>query len=361
VIFSSRTGAGRVLGSVLLLLFLAAPALALGPHEPSGLDLAVGHLCTEVVDGGQPDTARIAPLVDFVRAHARDSLTLAKYADAPGAYRSFGLRQSLQRLLRYLYNPDIPEEALKPFSLRSSRWLDPAPDVRRLWQDPWPPTRTVVLRGAQEDQTTPDQSTGGWYRMRLHRALVLMPWKNAHALISVSVQDGPSGIGAKGYIVGTDADGPYVYSDEPGLTKTGLGWVSSRIQTNISVAVYLAEPGQPVVNGIFQWMRAGWSGLSVVKAGHVGASLERYERELRRVLDAPTLPAPEVLEQWHAEITARDAAALRREWTWPDMASLPSDLARAVESGAYLAALDDAVVRSMVLARRVRAAISGGS
>lgn len=319
------------------------------------------HLCVEVLDGGAPDPARIAPLLDFVRDHATASLPLAKYANAPGAYRGFGLRQPLQRLLRYLYNPDIPEDALKSFSLRSSRWLDPAPDVRRLWRDPWPPARTLVLRGVQEDQTTPDESTGGWYRLRLRRALVLMPWKNGPALVSVSVQDGPSEVGAKGYAVGPDADRTYVYSDEQGMTTAGLGWVESRIQTNVSVAVYLAEPGQAVVAGILQWMRAGWAGLSVVKAGHVAASLERYERELRRVLEAPTLPAPEVLEQWHAEITSRDAAALRREWTWPDLASLPSDLARAVKSGAYLAALDDATVRSMALARRVRAAILGGN
>lgn len=358
-----RLGSGRIFGLVLPLLLVAFPALALGPHEPPGLDLAVHHLCTEVVSGSPLDAVRVAPLLDFVRTHAADSLALTTYADAPGAYQGFRLTQPLQRLLRYLYNPDIPEEALKPFSLRSSRWLDPAPDVRRLWQDSWPPIQTLVLRGAQEDQTTPDQSTGGWYRLRLHRALVLMPWKNAQVLISVSVQDGPSGIGAKGYIVGPDADCAYVYSDEPGLTKTGLGWVKSRIQTNISVAVYLAEPGQPVVNGVFQWMRAGWSGLSVVKTEHVAKSLQRYERELRRVLDASKLPEPELLEQWHAEIARRDAAALRREWTWPGLAdaSLPSDLARALENGAYLAAQDDAAVRSMVLARRMRTAIFGGS
>lgn len=348
---SSPTGTGRVVGLVLFLLFAVGPALALGPHEPPGLDLAVEHLCVDVVNGAQPDVARIAPLLDFVRAHAGAAQTLPRYMDAPGVYRAFRVEQPLQRLLRYLYNPDIPEEALKPFSLRSSRWLDPVPDVRRLWQEPWSPTQTVVLRGVQEDQTTPDQSTGGWYRMRLRRALILMPWAGGQVLLAVSVQDGPSEIGAKGYRVGPDTDWAYLYSDEQGLTKTGLGWVESRIQTNVSVAVYLAEPGQPVVNGILQWMRAGWAGLSVVKAEHVAASLARYERELRRVLDAPALPAPEELEAECARLRAMDTAALRqlaRPVILPWLAARPMD-------GDYLGALSKNELAAILLREKIRA------
>jgi hypothetical protein len=355
-----------VLLAVLLGLF-AFPAWAVSAEDGLLLTPALDHLCQDVLDGADVDPTRVAALLEHVRLHPRASEAAFRYEDAPGAYQAFTLDQSLQALLRYLYNPSIPEEALKPFSIRSSRWVDEVPALRRLWQDPWPPASPVVLRGMQEDQTTPDQSTGGWYRMRLKRALILLPWGAGQAMVSVSVQQGPSEIGAKGYLAGPDADWSYLYTDDKGLTKTGLGWVESRILSNVSVAVYLAEPGQPVVNGIFQWMRAGWSGLSVVKTEHVRASLERYERELRRVLEAPGLPAPEVLEAWHAEIARHDSEALRRQWTWdglvePDAAvALPTTLRRAVEDGGYLAGLDDTAVRSMVLVRRVREAVAGGS
>jgi hypothetical protein len=354
----------QVLLAVLLVVFVF-PAGAVSAEDGPLLTPVLDHLCRDVLDGADVDPARVAALLDHVRLHPRASEAAFRYEDAPGAYQAFTLNLPLQVLLRYLYNPSIPEEALKPFSIRSSRWVDEAPALRRLWQAPWPPTSAVVLRGMQEDQTTPDLSTGGWYRMRLRRALLLLPWGAGQAVVSVSVQQGPSEIGAKGYRAGSDADWSYLYTDEHGLTKTGLGWVDSRILSNVSVAVYLAEPGRPVVNGIFQWMRAGWSGLSVVKAEHVQASLERYERELRRVLEAPGLPAPEVLEEWHAEIARHDPKALRQQWTWdglvkPDAAaSLPKELRRALEEGWYLAGLDDAAVRSMVLARRVREAVTG--
>lgn len=355
-----------VLVAMLLAIFVF-PTWAVSADTQSLLLPVVNYLCHDVLEGADVDPAKVAALLDHVRLHPRASEVVFRYADAPGAYQAFTLQQPLQELLRYLYNPSIPEEALKPFSIRSSGWVDEVPDLRSLWQDPWPPSLPVVLRGMQEDQTTPDMSTGGWYRMRLKRALILLPWGAGQAMISVSVQQGPSEIGAKGYLAGPDAAWSYLYTDDKGLTKTGLGWVESRILANVSVAVYLAEPGQPVVNGIFQWMRAGWSGLSVVKSEHVQASLERYERELRRVLEAPGLPAPEVLEEWHDEIARHDPQALRQQWTWdglvePDAAaSLPKELRRALEEGWYLAGLDDAAVRSMVLVRRVQEALAGGS
>lgn len=350
---------------LVVLVLITSSSWAVSAADWAELAPAVDHLCRDVLEGADVDPARVAPLLGHVRAHPRASVVAPRHGDAPGAYQAFELGPPLQRLLRYLYNPNIPEEVLKPFSLRSSRWVGGAPDLARLWRDPWPPAATVVLRGVQEDQTTPDLSTGGWYRMRLRRVLILMPWGTGQAVLSVSVQQGPSEIGAKGYTLGPDANWTYLYTDDPGLTKTGLGWVESRVLSNVSVAVYLAEPGRPVVTGVFQWMRAGWSGLSVVQAEHVRSSLDRYERELRRVLDAPTLPAPEVLEEWWAEVARRDPGELRREWTWDGLAetaefsSLPAGLRQALQEGWYLASLDDGLVRGMVLTHRVRQAIAG--
>ncbi|UTF49544.1 hypothetical protein NLA06_13380 [Desulfomicrobium sp. ZS1] len=305
---------GWVCGLILFFFgFGAGPVHALGPH-PSlpGLEQAVDHLCREVLLGHEPDPHRIAPLIAHVRAQGDAAGGLFRYDDAPGAYQGFAINLPMQRLLRCLYNPEIPQELIKPFSIRSSVWTTPksAEAQRQLWADPWPPARTLVVRGEQYDRTTADLSTGGCYAMRLKRVLVLLP--EAKALLSVSVQPEPSEVGTKGYRVGRDEDSRYVYSEEEGLTKTGLGWVSSRIQTNVSIGVYLDE-GEVVQSGVFQWMRAGWSGLSVIKESHIRASLVRYRERIGAVLNAADLPAPEELEALFRALDGKFDAQLRRE------------------------------------------------
>ncbi len=309
-----RAKGGWVYGLILFLFCLdASPAKALGPHAPlPELERAVEHLCSEVLLGQEPDPARIAPIIAHVRAHGDVSGGLPRYSDAPGAYQGFAINMPMQRLLRYLYNPEIPQELIKPFSIRSSVWTtqDSAEAQRQLWIDPWPPAGPVVVRGEQYDRTTADLSTGGCYGMRLKRVLVFLP--DEKALLSVSVQPEPSEVGTKGYLLGRDEDSRYVYSDEQGLTKTGLGWVSSRIQTNVSIGVYLGE-GETVQSGVFQWMRAGWSGLSVIKESHIKASLVRYRQQIGAVLNNFELPAPEELEAFFRTLNEKSDAQLRRE------------------------------------------------
>jgi hypothetical protein len=281
-----------------------------GPHDaPPGLERAVEHLCVEVLRGQSPDPELIAPLLAFVRSNADASLGLPKFSGAPGAYQGFPIHLPMQRLLRYLYNPQIPQEVLKPFSIRSSVWTTSgsAEEQRRLWAH-WPPAEHVLIRGEQYDRTTPDPATGGCYGMRLQRVILSLPAEKA--VLSVSVQPEPSEVGRKGYALGTDGDGRYVYSEDEGLTRAGLGWVSSRIQTNVSIGVYLEEGDGLVKSGIFQWMRAGWSGLSVVKESHVAASLVRYRALLTVALNS-ALPAPEQLEALFTQAASLSEESLR--------------------------------------------------
>lgn len=305
---------GWVCGLILFFFGLGAGQVqALGPHSSlPGLEQAVEHLCREVLLGHDPDPDRIAPLIAHVRAQGDAAGGLPRYDDAPGAYQGFAINQPMRRLLRYLYNPEIPQELIKPFSIRSSVWTSQGSveEQRRLWADPWPPSGPVVVRGEQYDRTTADLSTGGCYAMRLQRVLVFLPGQMA--LLSVSVQPEPSEVGTKGYLVGRDEDSRYVYSDEQGLTKTGLGWVSSRIQTNVSIGVYL-DAGEGVRSGVFQWMRAGWSGLSVVKENHIKDSLVRYRQRIGEILHAPGLPGPEELELLFRTLDGKSDADLRRE------------------------------------------------
>ena len=306
----SRAGRGWALGLALFLL-VTFPGRALPsdvPAVPDSLESAIDYLCFELLAGGEPDPARIAPVIAHVRSHPDVPSSLTALQDAPGAYQGFVLDMSMRRLLCYLYNPGIPQEVIKPFSIRSSEWTTPgtAEEQRRLWTDPWPPAQALAISGEQSDRTTPDLSTGGCYAMTLRRLLVFLPGEMA--VLSVSVQPEPSDVGTKGYMVGDDGDGRYVYTGEEGLTRTGLGWVASRVQTNVSIGVYLQGEGH-VTCGIFQWMRAGWSGLSVVQESHVAASLERYRRLFSERLGR--LPVPIALEAMHARASNLSEAALR--------------------------------------------------
>lgn len=355
-----RFGWGWVCG-LLLLLAGAGPVQAFSSHGvPSGFEDALRHLCVEVLQGQSPDPSRIAPLLELVRHRGDAAFSLPKFQDAPGAYQGFAISMPMQRLLRYLYNPAIPQEVVKPFSIRSSVWTTPgaAEEQRRLWADPWPPREAVVIRGEQFDRTTPDPSTGGCYAMRLQRAIVFVP--EGRAVLSVSVQPEPSEVGIKGYALGRDHDGRYVYSGERGLTRAGLGWVSSRIQTNVSIGVYVQDSDERVRCGVFQWMRAGWSGLSVVTEGHVAASLVRY-RTLFSDWAASGPPDPQRLEALFAEAESLSDAELRaRAGTafgpWREMAAREGD--RAVErilADGYEGKLD----RAELVALFMRGALEG--
>ena len=194
------------MGLALVLLVAAGPAEAQeGP--PTGLQAAVDYLCTELLAGGEPDPSRIAPVLAHVRANADAATNLPRYQDAPGAFQGFPIRMPLRRLLRYLYNPQIPQEIIKPFSIRSSVWTTPGADERqrRLWAEPGARSGPVVGRGEQYDRTSPDPSTGGCYVMTLRRAVVLLPEEGA--VLSVSEQAGDSEVGTKGYALGNDGDG----------------------------------------------------------------------------------------------------------------------------------------------------------
>lgn len=273
------------------------------------LEEAVRHLCDDVIQGASPDLARLRAVVDAVRANQGGPYGLFRHHGAPGAYLGFSMPMPLRQLARYLFNPEIPQNVIKPFSIRTSTWITAGinDEQRVFWADPWPPQDMVVLRGTQFDRTTPDPSTGGCYAMRLERVMIFLP--QDQAIISVSVQPEDSEVGVKGYALGEESLWRYVYTPEMGLTRAGLGWVSSRIQTNVSIGVYLAGDDQATLCGVLQWMRAGWSGLSVVQERHIADSLVRYDSLLSTWLQR--LPEPDRLEALFRDVNRLDDNALR--------------------------------------------------
>jgi hypothetical protein len=141
-------------------------------------------------------------------------------------------------------------------------------------------------------------------------------------MFSVSKQIGTSDIGKKGYILGSDSDWRYYYTGESGSTMTGLGWAKSYIYDYFSVSIYVESGTGPTMvrTGVFQWLRAGWSGINFVNSGHILRGMKRFGRDCKTVLESPRLPAQNKMfsvHQWlsnmPAEVLTKNYSALRQE------------------------------------------------
>ena len=84
----------------------------------------------------------------------------------------------------------------------------------------------------RHDVSSAQKSGSGAPAPKAHRQDQAVTWAMSRARQSMSTGLEryalmPSNIGRKGCVVGDDANWNYLYSDETGLTKTGLGWVDS--------------------------------------------------------------------------------------------------------------------------------------
>jgi hypothetical protein len=141
--------------------------------------------------------------------------------------------------------------------------------------------------------------------------------KGSQALISISKQVSKSDVGKKGVILGDDNDWNYYYSGEPGSPKTGLGWVKTYIYDYFSVGVYVESgTAQSIVRtGVFQWLRAGWTGINFVKPNHILAGMERFARNSKLILESPRLPAPGHIISAYQSLSSMQTAELLAKYT----------------------------------------------
>lgn len=244
------------------------------------------------------DERDIATLVDYVLSSKNNTEhVLHESRGCPGAYQEFDMKSSFGRFMQYSYNARIPSTVTRPSSLRYSLWRDPQGKAQNLpdtWEHVPAGGAPVILHGLQRDSNTPDLTTGVYYEYDLKRTLIRVNYKGRQAMLSVSKQIDKSNVGEKGLILGHDSDWNYYYSGEPGSAKSGLGWVKSYIYDYFSVTVHVESGATPVRlrTGVFQWIRAGWSGINFVKPSHIISGLERFARNNRIVLESPHLPAP---------------------------------------------------------------------
>ena len=220
-----------------------------------------------------------------------------KQFGTPSAYYEFDVQKSLAEILQLLYNRRIPAFALMPSSIRYCYWSavegrsDPVlPD---LWTLLPAAVEPIVFRGVQHVENTPDLFSGAYFAYDLDSALILYRWNGRTVFISITRQKDISQIGRKGLILGADENWDYIYSDQAGLTRAGLGWVQSYMYDSYSISVYCeAGTAAPRVHcAVLKGVRAGWADLNMVKTRHVYKGLQRYGNAVKKILESPALPA----------------------------------------------------------------------
>ena len=235
-----------------------------------------------------------APKEDHTLYFADDLLRL------PSAYHEFDSHVDINRIAGYAFNPDIPDIATMPSSVRLFQWMDEkgqrrqAPRVDRYLGNLDAP---VVENTLQYVEITPDTHSGAYYGYNLYQALVVFKYKQRKVIMTISRQRDESTVGKKGYVLGTDDDWDYFYSGKKGLTVPALGWVSSYMYASSAINIYYeVEPGSSRVRcAMFKWLRAGWSGINMVQRRHIYNGLKRFSGTFKQIIEHPALPAVDLL------------------------------------------------------------------
>jgi hypothetical protein len=172
---------------------------------------------------------------------------------------------------------------------------------------------TLLVRGTEREIITPDANTGGYYSYTQDRAVAVFQGPTGPVLVSVGCQTKPSDIGRKGYVVGEDADWNYLYSEETGLTKTGLGWVDSYMYNAHSIIVFVADSSSGTIRaGSFKWLNAGWAKVNMVKQSHIINGIKRFTADFKAVLESSRLPETQELAAIYEELKSGSTETLRQ-------------------------------------------------
>ena len=248
------------------------------------------------------DPKKVAGVLDFINQPGKD--TALYYADsihdAPSAYYEFDIHENLKKIVAYAFNPDIPEIAYMPSSVRQLYWLDAgqnrqsAPRIEQYLDRLDSP---VVVKGLQYLEISPNTHSGAYYAYNVHQTVLLFKYCQRTILVNVSKQEDVSSVGKKGYVLGKDNDWDYFYSGEPGLTLPALGWVKSYMYGSSGITIYdEVDPAGPKVRcALFKWLEAGWSGLNMVQRKHIYSGLKRFAQPLKEILEYPLLPSVETM------------------------------------------------------------------
>ena len=311
---------------------------------PDSLYPGLEYLLTIPTSNADIAPDQLTQIISFVASsEAESSMSMQEREKASGAFYAFTLRGDLSRVVDYVYNPEIPVYVTMPSSVRDQEWLDPATrDALKLLPKALDRGETLLVRGTEREIITPDANTGGYYSYNQDRAVAVFQGPTGPVLVSVGCQTQPSEIGRKGCVVGEDSDWNYLYSDEKGLNKTGLGWVDSYMYKAYSIIVFVSDSSTGTMRvGSFKWLNAGWAKVNMVKQSHIINGIKRFTADFKAVLESSRLPAAQELAAMYRELKSGSVETLR-QMVAPYLAAiegsgtLSSSFKKLLASGQYL-------------------------
>jgi hypothetical protein len=281
------------------------------------LQYLLGLLNTDTAE--KITTAQIAPIIDFVSSQDKTWPALYYSEDnfkAESAYHEFEIHQGLEEILTYAYSGTIPSQAFIPSSVRLSYWKNfngPHRDKSWSWKYPAPEGHFQIVRGIQHEATTPDVSSWTYYSYDLDRLLMLSRYKDHNVFFSISNQKGKAP-GKKAFALGGDKDWNYLYTQETGVNKAGLGWVTPYMYESFSITVFVELPDKSSVKcAMFKWLNAGAANINMVKKHHIQEGIKRFETGFKMVLENPNLPKPLELAAAFSQIDDLPIEDMRNE------------------------------------------------
>jgi hypothetical protein len=326
---------GRYLVTLLLLLAWGVPVTAgdddIVPQKtaeapaPGSVEDSFAYMAELAMAPDQTiplEMTRLTPIVDYLFEHrnsGRDLHRLPAMGSMSGAYHSFAIERPLATLLSYAYNPEIPQVAFRPTSIRLTYWTEINGQSGATFPRLWPRLSEIgnpfQLRGKELTEITPDLFSGAYFQYHLDTRIILMEHQGRRLFFSISKQPERSDVGKKGAIVGGDHTWNYLYASSAGLVKPGLGWVKSYIYDSVSVVIYAeSEAGKDRIEvGIFKWLNAGWAGMNMVKPKHIHEGLIRFAEPFKELLESPNLPQPEWLATYFRPLSEMGTDDLRAQ------------------------------------------------
>ena len=221
-------------------------------------------------------------------------ITPRRRNDSIGNLHAFSMNASIEKILHYFYNPDIPKYVVLPSLLRLDRWHPETESALRkkpLWEKLDTLDAPLVFRGSKYEVNTPNSDVGGYYRYDLNRLIILMKDPLQTTLVSVTKILKPSDFGKKGVII-DDHNWDYFYSDIDGVSHSLISWANTQIYHSASIIVY-TQPASPKPQTrvmMFNWLKAGWNGINVVKSSKIAEGCQRFADNATLVLESPSLP-----------------------------------------------------------------------
>lgn len=345
--------------------------------DPAKLDKAVeesiDHIFTVLEKGDdQLDLAKIRPMLNFV-IETKDPKDIApkRRFSGNGICLRKDVESDLDTILRYFYNPEIPNQLLCPAVLRVSDWYKDS-DFLRMKRPLWETLADLgdepfIVRGTQFEVNTPDSFAEAYYRYDLDRMIILLKHQGKKIAVSVSLQDEKSDVGRKGAIL-NDEEWDYFYSGLEGLNKGMIGWMDTFMYKSASVQIFVEHDAETPHSSVFlfKWLKAGWAGMNVVKRKHIYEGSLRYARSFSKVLESGTMTPEElvanmkgVAELSNTEINRLTTIYARNfEARFKDNPKLEdSDYAEVIENGGYANVLNLEERRAVMALERLKSLV----